>query len=187
MTFMTTLKRLLYQTSGLIIKGAKYNPKQIKSNNIDAKSVAISQHEDSIAIEAKGNPNQIMQATKKISELTDTDKKIVQSLISAIFNNESIAKPVYCPEVMSEADASSKADSLPLIYIWNEDKVKRSFSISVNGLIVGAILEQKVDRSDPSFVLIRDEVMQVLRNATQSAVVSACEHVGAMPSVVFGR
>ena len=80
MTFMTTLKRLLYRTSGLIIKGAKYNPKQIKSNNIDAKSVAISQHEDSIAIEAKGNLNKIMQATKKISELTDADKKIVVPL-----------------------------------------------------------------------------------------------------------
>jgi hypothetical protein len=122
-----------------------------------------------------------------VRQLTVTEKAIVQSLLSEIFNNESIAKPVYCPEVQSEADARSMAESLPLIYIWNEDRNRGSFSISVNGRVVGSILERKVNRSSPSFGPIRDEVMQVLQQATQGSVVSACERIGALPSVVFAR
>lgn len=122
-----------------------------------------------------------------INQLSEFEKETAQSLLTAILSHESLAKPVYCPEVQSEGDASTMADILPLVYIWNEDQSRGSFSVSINGSIVGSILEQKVNRSNVSFKRIRDEVMRVLSQATQGAVVSSCESIGAMPSQIFAR
>ena len=122
-----------------------------------------------------------------MEKLTDAERSLAQSLLSAIVTNGTVATPIYCPEVKSEADASVMADELPLVYIWNEDRSRGSFSISINGRVVGSILEQQVDRANPSFARIRDEVMNALRQASQNSIVSTCERLGATPSVVFAR
>lgn len=117
--------------------------------------------------------------------VSNAEKEIVQQLLAAIFSHETLSKPIYCSYVRSEADASRLSADLPLIYIWNEDRQCGSFSISVNGPIVGSILEQKVPRSDASFERIRDEAMRVIRDVSQGSVVSTCQKLGALPSDLF--
>lgn len=118
--------------------------------------------------------------------MDENEKKVVQALLSAIFHDESLSKPVYCGHVKSEDDAQRLSSELPLVYIWNEDQDKGSFSVSVNGSIIGSILEQQVPRSSPAFQRIRDEAIRVLSAASSKSVVSTCQKIGAFPSVLFG-
>jgi hypothetical protein len=117
--------------------------------------------------------------------ITKEEKEIVQTLLSAIFQHETLSKPVYCGHIKSEEDAQRLSSELPLVYVWNEDRHRGSFSVSVNDSIVGSILEQKVARNSPAFQRIRDEAIRVLSSASSESVAATCQKLGALPSVLF--
>jgi hypothetical protein len=117
--------------------------------------------------------------------LTEVEKSVVQFVLQEIFDDERLSRLVFCKEVTSEADTEALAGSLPLIYIWNEDRQRGTFSISINGPILDGLIETLLPRDHPSFKRVRDEVTSVLAIATQRAVVSTCEKAGALPSDVF--
>lgn len=109
---------------------------------------------------------------------------IIKFAISDLMSADGLATPVYRPDIVNESDAESRKD-LPLVYIWNEDPKTGSFSLSVNGNIVGYCLEAIVPRSDPMFARCRDRIMQTISDLTQSAVLSTCEKARCLPSHIF--
>ena len=113
--------------------------------------------------------------------------EIVKTVVGWLFSDIAISHPLYCPQVKSEKDGEKLTDKLPLVYIWNENKTVGSFSLSINGSIVGETLENLLPRSDPSFVVIRDQIMETVRKLAIDSVISTCEKVGALPSVVFSK
>lgn len=117
--------------------------------------------------------------------LSEQEKAVAQYLLSFVFNDEQLSKPVYCKQVRSEQDAERLSGDLPLVYVWNENRQSGTFAVSVNGPILGDLLEGIVPRDDPSFVRIRDEAMSVLAKTSQGAVVSTCQKIGAYPSDLF--
>ena len=98
---------------------------------------------------------------------------------------QTIPRPIYCNEVTSESIAAELADSLPLIYLWNEDLRAGTFSLSINGSLLGYLIEALIPRADESFQVVRDSVMAALAASTRHAVVKACETVGLPPSIAF--
>lgn len=117
--------------------------------------------------------------------LSEQEKLIVQFVLQQVFKDDNLSRPRYCTEVKSECDANRLSDALPLIYIWNEDRIKGTFSISVNGGLLEFLLEAVVPRSSASFNKIRDEAISVISNASQTSVVSTCEKLGAFASDIF--
>jgi len=114
-------------------------------------------------------------------------KEIIQTVIGWMFNDVAISQPLYSPQIKSEKDGEKYSDTLPLIYIWNEKKKTGSFSVSINGPIVGEALEHLMPRSDPSFALTRDEIMEIVREVAIKSILNTCEKVGALPSIVFSK
>ncbi len=114
-----------------------------------------------------------------------SEHTVVQFLLRHVLTNSTLSTPVYCADVHTEADATRLADTLPLIYLWNEDRAHGTFSISVNGSVVGLLLEPLVARSEPAFARIRDAVCAGISSAARRAVVDACQRAELPPSVVF--
>ena len=117
---------------------------------------------------------------------TELDSKILVTLLSSIYSNHELTLPLYCDFIKSEKDADNLKDILPLIYIWNEDELNHTFSVSINGSIVGSLLETIMPRSNPKFNTIRDDAMTILKESIIPSIISTCEKFGATPSVVFG-
>ncbi len=109
---------------------------------------------------------------------------IVKFAIADFCSSEELSTPVYRADIHNTRDAAERED-LPLIYIWNEDPAVGSFTLSVNGRIVGHCLEAIVPRSDPKFEECRDRIMQILANAARGAVVETCQKLNCLPSQVF--
>jgi hypothetical protein len=109
---------------------------------------------------------------------------IVTQVLSLILNDQALSNPVYIQDLQSAVDAEQQA-SLPLIYIWNEDRTCGSFTLSVNGTAVGSLLEVFCDRRDPKFVVRRDEIMKVLSTLSQQSVMNLCSKLSCMPSDIF--
>lgn len=74
------------------------------------------------------------------------------------------------------------------MYIWNEisDKnVLKGFSFSVNGSIVGIMLERRLPRSHPDFVLVRDSIINVLHQSQNKVVMESCMKAKKRPSEIY--
>jgi hypothetical protein len=113
------------------------------------------------------------------------NKKIVEFLLSIIFSNHELTMPLYCGFIRSTACVDELHDILPLVYIWNENEADQSFTVSINGSIIGALLEKVIPRSSLDFMSVRDEVLSVLQKAMTQSIVTTCEKFDAMPSIVF--
>ena len=113
------------------------------------------------------------------------EKELATMILSAVLSDETLSTPAYVGWVESEDHAAAHADHLPLVYVWNENPATGGFSVSVNGRIVGAILERVVDRASPSFRRLFDEICHAISKAASGAIVSTCEAAGAPPSKVF--
>ena len=109
---------------------------------------------------------------------------IVTSLLSFIFSNDRFLQPAYLREIKTENDANILGLT-PIVYIWNENRDTRSFTVSVNGKAIGHLLECVVPREHSQFNAIRDEAMNALSMASKASIVSACERLGTFPSDVF--
>ena len=115
------------------------------------------------------------------------NKKLMEAVIGALLSDRGISQPLYCPNIVCEQDGERMSDSLPLIYIWNENLKHGSCSISINGPIVGEALEAYLPRSDPEFATLLTEIMETIREASLAAIRTACEKTGTMPSVAFSK
>ena len=107
--------------------------------------------------------------------------------LSLIFNDEKLVHPIYCPNITSEEYTNNNQKSLPLIYIWNENLDTGSFTVSVNGYIVGYLLEAFCSRDNPDFKPMKDQIMAILSETTTNAIVSMCEQLRTLPSKLFTK
>lgn len=113
--------------------------------------------------------------------------EIVNETVKRLFNDRELSQPVYYPEIRTEAQAEEMADELPLIYVWNEDPSLGSCSISVNGIVVAAVLTDYLPRTDPRFPAVRDHILAVFKEIAVASVLKTCETLQALPSQVFSR
>lgn len=127
----------------------------------------------------------MFKRSKRVKSNNEKKNPIVSIILTLIMNDEKLFKPFYLKELKTEADSEMK-DDLPLVYLWNEDYTNGTFSLSVNGRIIGKMLESYCIRSDPQFVQIRDEIIKVISETSKQTVVSICSKLGKSPSEIFG-
>lgn len=108
---------------------------------------------------------------------------LAAGIIQEVLNSADLHRPVYRPDIKSEAQTTTTP--LPLAYVWNEDRTRGSFTVSINGRIVGRLLEERLPRSDPRFTMVRDYLISMLGKVINGSVVDSCTHFRAMPSALF--
>ena len=110
---------------------------------------------------------------------------IMMTIASEILGDRALCFPWYRPEIHSEAQAQAAGADLPLLYSWNEvvqDGQLRSFTVSVNGHRLAALLQRYLPRTDPDFVATRDELMRLLNEGQIAMMVKLCREFQAPPS-----
>ena len=110
---------------------------------------------------------------------------IMTAVASEILGDRALCFPWYRPEIRSEAQAQAAGADLPLLYSWNEvvqDGQLRSFTVSVNGHRLAAMLQRHLPRTDPDFVAARDQLMRVLNKAQNAMMLKLCREFQAFPS-----
>lgn len=124
---------------------------------------------------------------KKQTKSNHDEHEIIGALLQAFMNNGDL-DPVFVNGIRSEKDAEAiNWKKLPLIYLWNEyeDDDQVGYSLSINGPLVGAMLEATVSRNDPAFDDLRDKAMSTFRDLATSAVSETCIKTGLKPSELF--
>lgn len=112
------------------------------------------------------------------------ERLIVDFAVGQVFADLGLSTPVYCADVLSEADIRRLSASLPLIFIWKEDQAPGAFRLSVNEPMLVRLLAPLVPRGDPSFCRIHGEVALGIMHASRD-VFAACREPGAKPSERF--
>lgn len=110
---------------------------------------------------------------------------IMMTVASEVLGDRALCFPWYRPEIRSEAQAQAATANLPLLYSWNEvvlDGQLRSFTVSVNGSRLAALLQRHLPRTHPDFVATRDELMRVLNKAQNAMMLKLCSEFQAPPS-----
>ena len=127
--------------------------------------------------------NRSIKETKLIN-----NKTIVTNLLSLILNDEYLSVPVYIHGMENEEQANYFGNLYPLLYIWNEyinDEGNVGFSFSMNGKVIGSMLEEIVPRTNVNFIIIRDEVMSVLHQTGQKSALVMIEETASLLSNLF--
>ncbi len=114
-----------------------------------------------------------------------TKKDIMNAFFSLVVKDATLGDPRYCPNVKSEDYAHENQYHLHVTDIWNANLNTGAFSISINGFIVGSILESVCSRDNPNFQSIRDEIMSILSKLGTATVVEMCQQSGLPPSRLF--
>lgn len=112
---------------------------------------------------------------------------IASKLISLIIDDENLSIPIFIEEIRTEQDIDNYNKQLPLVYVWSNKQYNNSFNVSVNGKLVGGILELFCERNDPSFVEIRNEVLTVISDTSRDLVSEICRNTGKLPSEIFAK
>jgi len=107
-----------------------------------------------------------------------------KQFIALTMSDEKLSMPVYLPGIRNEDDCENIGLG-PLIYIWNVDRAAGTFSLSVNGKVIGHLLEPFVPRDNPAYVEIRDEEMKVIAEVSTQSVLKTIEKTGIMPDILF--
>ena len=113
------------------------------------------------------------------------NKKIIEFLLSTIINDKYLSTPIYIHGISTEEQDSEFGDLYPLQYVWNEyetDEGHLGFSFSINGKVIGSMLEPLIPRTDLRFPEIRDEVMSVLSKVGKDALSQIIERSLLPPS-----
>lgn len=119
----------------------------------------------------KANAGKLNGVNKQIK----SNKEIVEALLSLIINDDYLSVPIYIHGISCEEQAQAFGTLYPLQYVWNEyqtDAGHLGFSFSINGAVVGSMLEQLVPRTNSSFTAIRDEVMSVLSDVGKQTLLA---------------
>lgn len=112
-----------------------------------------------------------------------TEEDIVKNIISRLMSNMKTSFPYYRSDIHTEHQAN-KAQDLPLVYIWGETvdaNGNSGFSLSVNGNIVGRMLEEYIPRSHTEFADIRDHIMGLISRMQRDVVISMCQQFKCTP------
>lgn len=126
---------------------------------------------------------------KRSREAKPSDHELIGGLIQSFINNGDF-DPVFIFGIEREEEADAlEWESLPLIYLWNEHLVNGDvrFSLSVNGPLVGAMLEAVMPRENPRFSALRDSAMEAIRDLSLRSVLSTCSKTGMKPSELFSK
>jgi hypothetical protein len=110
---------------------------------------------------------------------------IIAKVINEILKDESLWTPVYRADLRTKDDVKAKINDLPLVYIWNENRARGSFTVSVNGVKVEELLESHVDRSDVRFARCRDEISSIVAGFSNESVAETCQRLRRFPSELF--
>ncbi len=115
--------------------------------------------------------------------------KIANDVVGEVWSDSRLYVPVYRADIKTEAQANAATD-LPLLYIWNEvveNSQLKGFSFSINGPIIGKMLERHLPRTDPDFVFVRDTIMRGIHGSQNQAVMEVCAKARKRPSELYGR
>ena len=126
---------------------------------------------------------------KRDREAKPSDHEVIGGLIQSFINNGDF-DPVFIFGFKREEDADAlEWERLPLIYLWNEHLVNGDvrFSLSVNGPLVGAMLEAVIPRESPRFAPLRDNALETIRDISLRAVLETCSKTGMKPSELFSK
>lgn len=110
---------------------------------------------------------------------------VMQRVVQRVLRDRLLSFPWYQDWIRSEAEAEAAADRLPLVYSWNEvtsGNLLRSFTVSVNGGRMAALLEQHLPRMHPAFGPTRDMLVTVLAKAQNRTLVQLCTELRTTPS-----
>lgn len=116
--------------------------------------------------------------------MTDAEyEEVARSILNTILSDPKLCFPRYRADIKTEAQANEATD-LPLVYTWNEivkDSQLLGFSLSVNGKIIGSMLEKQVPRTDPTFTRLRDFIINLLAKAQNNTVQNLCQQFQRTP------
>ena len=110
---------------------------------------------------------------------------LVSEILSLILSDEKLTEPVYIEEVHTELECNNYPHQLPLFYVWNDRQQNECIRISLNGKIIGGIIEFFLERDNPIFAKIRDEVSSVLLEVSRKLISEILHSTTASPKEVF--
>lgn len=111
-------------------------------------------------------------------------EKVFNEIWNYVFNSRELSTPVYLPQIKTEKDAESM-ENLPFVYIWNENREAGSFSLSINGGILGGLIEEYVTRETSDFYVFQEMLMEQFSKVFQESVIGLCQKHGRFPSEIF--
>lgn len=129
--------------------------------------------------------NKGVERPKTADMSAKSNKEIVKILLSLIISDDYLSVPVYLHGISSEDQAQAFGTLYPLQYVWNEHQTTAGnlgFSFSINGAVVGSMLEHIIPRTNPNFTVIRDEVMNVLSDGGKKTLLAMAEKALLPPS-----
>jgi hypothetical protein len=112
-------------------------------------------------------------------------KKIIECILSVIINDDYLSTPIYIHGINIEDEHHEFGTLYPLTYVWNEElnhDGQITFSMSINGRVVGSMLEEIIPRSNSDFPEIRDEIMRVLNQIGKKNIIELSETMSLHPS-----
>lgn len=127
------------------------------------------------------------ETTYQIQDVSQSSdkKKIIELLLNIIFNDENLSVPIYVQGMYSEKQSEALGTLYPLQYVWNEstnDEGQLGYSFSINGTVVGSMLEEILPRVSPNFTVIRDEIIQILSKFGNKTISKMIEQFSLPPS-----
>jgi hypothetical protein len=125
------------------------------------------------------------EKTNATDEHAKSNNEIVKNLLSYIMSDEYLSVPIYLQGMSCEEQAQAFGTLYPLQYAWNEhqtDDGLLEFSFSINGAVVGSMLEQIIPRENTNFTAIRDEIINTTSDAGRKSLVNMAEKYLLPPS-----
>jgi hypothetical protein len=110
---------------------------------------------------------------------------IAASILDGVMRFPELHTPFYCDDIKSEMQGQAAAEDLPLVYLWNENLTRGSYSLSINDGILGFLLETQLPRTDPDFNRVREYLSDTLATAMTNTVNKTCARYNAPPSRLF--
>lgn len=124
----------------------------------------------------------------KKSHSSNMRKAIIEDVLSIVLNDTKFLGPAYIHGMNNEKQAELFGNTFPLQYIWNENRTSEgnlSFSFSINGSVIGRILEQFIPRTNPDFNETRDEILHLLHSMGLKVTQKIISSAQAKPSKIF--
>jgi hypothetical protein len=109
---------------------------------------------------------------------------VFTEILNYVYNNRELSTPVYLPQIKTERDIEY-VENLPFVYIWNENKEIGSFSVSINGGVLGSLIENYVTRETPDFYAFQEMLMEKLSEVFKESVIGLCQNQKKFPSEIF--
>lgn len=110
---------------------------------------------------------------------------ILFALMRRIEEDEDLLLPRSIVGRLGGDEIAERIGVTPMIYAWNEDYVRKTFSLSVNGKAIAHVLEGIIPRTDPRFAPARAAASARIAAQARAAAAKSCVATGLMPSQVF--